>query len=375
MIVPGLESAWETLFLMDIIILFLLAGLIQATFMQWVNHKQEKSRADFVLGFAVFSFAILVEQIIFFVRRYFLDVTLFDPLYQVAIGFFLVGGLFFTFCVEREFGQFLHTHYLVTIVGGAVIISLFSFPSVEMKASILPIASAIVAAVPVATLAYLFHKSSGRSRRQFIYIAIGAVSLVLLVITTTDRGFDTIVAIASNPAMILIEFKVACFILLPLFTFGFTGSPLLLEISWRNNLIAFYLVELSSIRLVYEHSFRKNNTPDLQDQDSSALKNIAGGIRGMMEVVEMVSQSPGRVVTVDQEDKKLLICCGQNLAGVFIVNRSVGNMQYFLSKIVQHAEIVYNIDPGLFKTKNEVVLKHVIQHVIGTTLEAISSNA
>ncbi len=371
MIIPELAPVWETFYLMDILTCILLFEISRVIYYQWRKHHDMGARSKVFLAFAVLLGTFGAVSTLLLYRRYFVEFAPNDDWYRIGIILLTAGALLFSFVLEGEFSYVLHTRHLISIALLLLIVLQIVLFRSEIGMLFNTAAAMLIIFVSFIFVFYIYRKSSGPSKGNTRLMFWGSVGFVILFSGNSDQGSEFILASFPDPILVLLLLKMIFCVSVPIIIKGFSGSPLLLEIDWKTNLIALFVIDPKSGTLIYQKRFKSlgKDFSMVKDSESIYADILGGGVANIIAIIKDIGQSNRSVKEIAQKNMRLLVEIGDKIAAVFVVKQNLGNLQYLLARIVSQTDHAAKITPYQFEHFRDKIMGEILKQEIGKLRE------
>ncbi len=333
---------------MDVLICVLTIQISLIFIKQWYSERTRESKNYVSLSYGLYYFFILLGFLTYSFRRYeFVNTFLWELfliestfsyfLYFLSIFIMGIGSLIFSFTLEYNYRQYLKTHYGFSL---SLIFMMFMILILRETPFFFPILNtfaAVSALFPFVFLYYLIKNSLGKIRNKLI---LGLFSLSISIsgiIGLSDQVIKILRNLDPNYQGYLLLFKILAIIGLILMIFSFFGFSLLLEAHWKGNIISLFIIDKQHGKRVYTKNFIELDESNLEKREV-----LAGGIKGIIDIMNELSKSDEKLRIIDKENLKFILDHGEKIISCLYVKRNLINIHYFLNIITRQFENTFS---------------------------------
>ncbi|MHA1269398.1 MAG: hypothetical protein ACTSPY_06375 [Candidatus Helarchaeota archaeon] len=297
------------------------------------------------LLFISFSFTLTIYTITDF---FIYDMDLRSQIILIGYISITLGSLTFAYNAEKEMKSKYHIFTLIILVFFILLIIdiflNFIDKSLITQPSIIPV---------FIVLLFYVNKFTAPIRKKWKINVYGFIIGVVISILGFAGSADMILQIWIGFRLIgdlLILIGVS------LISFFFLGLPSLAEVEWLSELknAHLFIMHKSGI-CIYDYSFKEDVNTELKSEEKSQI--IAGGLTGIMQILQNMVQSNENLEIIDYGNRKLLFEYGNHIIMVLLIDEKLKILQ---SKLQELITIIENEFSDYFKSWSGEILQFSI---------------
>lgn len=328
---------------------------------QWYKEKKKRLNNLIILSYGNFYLFFAISLLIT------VTISVFPPpddyyrfFFMISSLFKGVGGLIFSYGIEREFQKIRKTRYIFTIIFLILTLTIpfvVIFPNFNSFYNFFNILNSIF---PMFATLYFIINTFGDIRKKLIWALIGMILTSFNFLLVQDIRFKFIINFVEFHPLMIIFFKVAAIIGEFMILLGFTGYSFFLESQWKDNLISVYIIDKNRDLSIYHKNFLE-----------SEIKKehwFAGGISGITRLIKNLTKTDKDVDIIEFKDKLILLEPGKDILAVMIIKNNLLNARYLLREIISRIES-YFVDYFNIKYYEDTIMKENMMKFLEDTIK------